>query len=83
MKTKPTHHEIKIESPFFHAVLSGDKTFEIRKNDRDYKVGDTLVLDCHGRKSPLFEITYLTNYAQRNGYVVFSFVASSKEIGCA
>lgn len=29
---------------FFSAVKSGEKTFEIRKNDRDYQVGDILDL---------------------------------------
>lgn len=37
-------HELKILPQYFEAVQSGLKTFEIRKNDRDYKVGDTLVL---------------------------------------
>lgn len=42
-------HEIKILPKYFDAVMSGAKNFEIRKNDRDYKVGDTLILkewDC-------------------------------------
>ena len=37
-------HEIKILPKYFGAVMSGAKNFEIRKNDRDYKVGDTLIL---------------------------------------
>jgi len=38
-----THH-LKIESCYFNAVADGRKTFELRKNDREYKVGDTLTL---------------------------------------
>lgn len=37
-------HELKILPEYWHAVYKGEKRFEIRKNDRDYKVGDTLIL---------------------------------------
>ena len=37
-------HELKILPYFFRAVKAGSKTFELRKNDRDFKVGDILVL---------------------------------------
>ncbi|BDR73357.1 hypothetical protein K144316041_23680 [Clostridium tetani] len=37
-------HELKIWPEYFKAVKNGTKTFELRKNDRDFKVGDILVL---------------------------------------
>ena len=37
-------HRLKILPQFFSAVVSGEKTFELRKNDRDFKVGDDLLL---------------------------------------
>lgn len=37
-------HELKILPIYFKAVLEDKKLFEVRKNDKDYKVGDTLVL---------------------------------------
>ncbi len=37
-------HELKIQPKYFNAVLMGTKNFEIRKNDRDYHVGDRLWL---------------------------------------
>lgn len=37
-------HEIRIGATFFDDSASGRKNFELRKNDRDYKVGDMLVL---------------------------------------
>lgn len=40
-----TTHKLKIWPRMFEAVQRGDKTFEIRKNDRDYQTGDTLVLE--------------------------------------
>ena len=33
-------HEVKCWPEFFRAVESGEKLFELRKNDRDYRVGD-------------------------------------------
>lgn len=37
-------HELKILPEYLTAVLEGKKTFEVRKKDRDYKVGDKLYL---------------------------------------
>lgn len=37
-------HELKILPGYFEKVVSGEKTFEIRKNDRDFEEGDTLLL---------------------------------------
>lgn len=41
-----TTHILKVRPDYFHAIWDGDKTFEIRFNDRDFKVGD--VLDLRG-----------------------------------
>lgn len=70
-------HELKILPSFYAPILSGDKTFEIRKNDRDFKVGDTLILkewDGEGftGSAVSVQVTYLTDYAQRKGYVVMA-----------
>lgn len=37
-------HYVKILPEFFKAVIRDDKTFEIRKDDRDYQVDDYVVL---------------------------------------
>ncbi len=39
-----TVHELKTMPEYFAAVLEGRKTFELRKDDRGFKVGDELVL---------------------------------------
>ncbi|HHC4749739.1 TPA: DUF3850 domain-containing protein [Enterococcus faecalis] len=75
VETEPAIHELKILPEYFEAVVSGNKRFEIRKNDRNYKKGDILRLneyqdgqytgDVH-----VAEITYITDYAQQDGYVV-------------
>lgn len=37
-------HELKILPEYFNDIAKGTKKFEIRKADRDYRLGDTLVL---------------------------------------
>lgn len=40
-----TTHRLKIQEQYADAVLNGTKTFEIRKNDWGYEVGDKIVFD--------------------------------------
>ena len=53
------------------------KNFEIRLNDRDYHVGDLVVLkefdggQYTGRELEPKVITYITSFEQKEGYVVF------------
>jgi hypothetical protein len=37
-------HQLKTVEPYYSAVKSGVKTFEVRKFDRDYQIGDFLDL---------------------------------------
>lgn len=39
-----TTHRLKIWTEYYDAVFDGKKRFEVRKNDRDFKVGDRLWL---------------------------------------
>lgn len=43
-EAKERIHELKTWSEHFNQVFMGHKTFEVRLNDRDFKVGDTLTL---------------------------------------
>ena len=35
-----THHDLKISPKYYRDIESNEKTFEVRFNDRDFKVGD-------------------------------------------
>ena len=70
-------HDLKIYPQYFEDVRSGRKTFEIRKNDRNYKVGDLLQLIKYNPLNEALggvikvEITYILDdrtYLQK-GYV--------------
>lgn len=75
-----TEHELKCHTEYFGRICSGQKTFEIRKNDRDFQVGDILVLkeydpakgwpDHGGYDQRRARIVYMTNYEQKEGFVV-------------
>lgn len=76
-------HKIKIQRQFADAVLSGDKCFEVRFNDRGYKKGDRIrfmvvsdqsscITVSHPLNKETFEITYvLTGWGIKEGYCVF------------
>lgn len=49
-----TTHELKIDIKYFDDVKNGKKNFEIRKNDRDFQVGDILELRAYKKDSFVF-----------------------------
>lgn len=48
----PATHYLKTWPAFWEAVDRGDKTFEVRKNDRAFQTGDTLMLEYFDPASP-------------------------------
>lgn len=38
-------HDIKVHPQFWEPLIKGDMKFQLRRNDRVYKVGDTLMLN--------------------------------------
>lgn len=40
-----TTHTLKVLTKYADAIMDGTKTFEIRKNDRGFKVGDKIVFE--------------------------------------
>lgn len=70
-------HELKTWPEFFAPLLAGDKTFEIRKDDRGYAVGDVLwlrewhKLDLkHTGRAVRRRVTYITRHMQQGDMVV-------------
>ena len=76
-------HELKILPEYYEEVKAGNKNFELRKNDRDYMVHDTLRLRAweNGEyldKAPLERtIRYILQdcpeYGLMDGYVILGF----------
>lgn len=69
-------HELKLKQPFFDDVYYNRKEFEVRKNDRNFKLGDRLKLIEYPSKNPKYvikEVKYILEGGQHgleNGYVI-------------
>lgn len=77
-------HTLKTLPQYFQAVWIGDKTFEIRKNDRNFQERDEVVLQewesqSHTGREVHGVIRYLTDYEQKPGYVVFAFYITGRQ----
>lgn len=75
----PEVHHLKTLSEFFSDVKSGNKTFEVRQNDRNFQVGDTLILDEFNTDKQIVtgawvpkEITYILDDPRycKEGFVI-------------
>lgn len=62
-----TYHQLKINKEFADAVSAGDKTFEIRSDDRNFRVGHRIIFQAvdmllpidHPINNKRYEITYI------------------------
>ena len=69
-------HELKLQQPFFDDVFYNRKDLEVRKNDRDFKVGDRLKLiefPSENTRYVLKDIKYILEggqYGIEKGYVI-------------
>lgn len=66
---KQRYHELKILPQYFWSVKDNTKKFEIRKADRDFKVGDYLILRewNRGRYTEFYTIRQITYIYQGDG----------------
>lgn len=86
----PLIHKLKIIPEFFEKVVSGEKNFECRYNDRDFKVGDFLLLLEWSNELPGYTGKYIfkkvdyiltdTFQGLRSGYVIMSLKECDQEI---
>lgn len=74
-------HALKTLPEYFDAVWQGDKKFELRENDRNFKVGDYLALNEwdgneYTGRAQLVKVTYILkpNLLMNcpSGYVIMS-----------
>lgn len=79
-------HDLKIAEAYFAEVINGNKTYEIRNNDRNFVEGEAVVLreyangDYTGRSCKA-EIGYVCDYGQPEGQVVFSLLNVEVGVG--
>lgn len=73
------NHELKILPKYYVDCENETKTFELRKNDRNYKLNDVLILkEWNGEKytgrSSSFSITYIlkdvVEYGLKKGFLI-------------
>ena len=53
------HHTLKLDPHHFNAIACGAKSFELRKDDRDFNTGDTAILSEYDRTSQLYSGRYI------------------------
>lgn len=76
-------HELKTRPEYFEAARKRQKNFELRKNDRDYQVGDLVRLEefedgeYTGRYTGLRPVLYVLKdcpeYGLAEGYCIIGF----------
>ena len=74
-------HELKIKDKYYEDIACGYKKAELRKNDRDYQVGDLIqfipeTINEKYWKYDLYEITHVLKdvpeYGLADGYCILS-----------
>lgn len=72
-------HELKIAPDYFESVLSGEKSFEVRKADRPFQSGDLVALNEYDKggythRSCLVYIDYILDSEDycKSGMVIMS-----------
>ena len=73
-------HELKCRTEFFEDLYTCQKPFEIRKNDRDFKVGDDLYLreyKANGKytgRSVTAEVLYVLKNSDEFKFLIDNYV---------
>ena len=81
------HHYLKTETEYFQAIEEEEKKFELRKDDRDFKMYDYVYFQevvsgaYTGRELGPFEINYILHskdagkYGLAEGHCIFNWVS--------
>ncbi len=84
--SNPTVHDLKIHPDYFALQVAGLKRFEVRHNDRDYQIGDVLILnEFDGEKytgrSITVEVTSMLDADDFDGIIdEFVILGTSEEL---
>jgi hypothetical protein len=80
MNEQPKLHELKTQRKYFCDVSCGEKNFEVRNNDRNFKKGDLVILrewedGIYLGHEIFLQITYVLDDPAycKDGFVVFGF----------
>lgn len=65
-----TTHKLKSWTPFFKAIKKGEKMHDLRVDDRNYKIGDILILEEYD--------PFLGEYSGNTCKVVVTYITSDK-----
>jgi len=81
-------HKLKILPQYFKAVVDGTKPFEIRKNDRGFKIGDTLLLKeykeggaIYGEKENNSEVEFDQGYTGQEIIKEVTYILEGSQYG--
>ncbi len=81
-------HELKIQEKYWKQIFYGNKTFELRKDDRNYQEGDlinfhVIIGDKPRPTGAVFKITYILRnvpeYGLSNDYCILG-IRQLKEV---
>lgn len=74
-------HELKTLPEYFQEIIYGRKTFEVRYNDRNFRVGDTLLLrewenGSYTGKAIERKVTYILDNSDyvKEGFVIMGIM---------
>ena len=75
------YHRLKTWPEYYNAIIRGDKSFEVRRNDRGFETGDVVELmewnpatKQYTGRSTTFEIGFIidSDFGLQSGFCAFS-----------
>lgn len=75
MQRTPVIHKLKTWPEHYEQVINGTKKFEVRRNDRDFQIGDILLLEEFD--------PYLEAYTSHERKYVVTFILEGGKFGIA
>lgn len=78
---KPREHELKCWPQSFEAIVEGRKTHEFRKDDRGFRVGDTLQLREYDPVIPRLASSDVPHYTGRRVACQITYISRGPEHG--